>query len=173
MERFGSCRALAARFWRERREQIHLLADRADDLGRRLAATSPPLLLCHADIHTANLLIDAGGKIWVVDWDEVVLAPRERDLMFVAGGGISDRWVGRQDEEHFFQGYGPVELDPPALAYYRYAWAVSDIGAYGEQVFLRPDLGPIDRKESAEILKGLFKPGEIVEKALASGTVHP
>src|SRR5436853_7829208 len=48
--------------------------------------------------------------------------------------------VGPREEELFLQGYGATTVDPLALTYYRYAWAVSDIGAFGAQVFLRPDL---------------------------------
>lgn len=157
-----------ATFWRERRGQIRTLVERAEVLGRRLAEQGPELVLCHADIHTANVLISGDGQIWIVDWDETVLAPKERDLMFVAGGGISDRLVGPDDEELFFEGYGATALDPLGLAYYRYAWAVSDIGAYASQLYFRPDLGPVSRREAVEVFMGLFQPGEIVTKALAS-----
>jgi spectinomycin phosphotransferase len=157
-----------ADFWHQRRDEIRLLTARAEDLGRRLAERTPGFVLCHADFHTANVLVATDGQIWIVDWDESVLAPRERDLMFVVGGGISDDLVSPRDEERFLEGYGAVTIDPLALAYYRYAWAVSDIGEYSTQVFLRPDLGETDRHESAERLIILFAPGEIVSKALAS-----
>jgi spectinomycin phosphotransferase len=157
--------ALAAR-WRASRPVIRELLARAEELGRRLAASPPPPLLCHADIHTGNVLADAAGQIWVVDWDEAMLAPRERDLMFVMGGGISERLVGPREEAWFFEGYGPVEVDALALAYYRAAWAVSDIAAFGAEVCLRPDLGPVSRGEAARLFAGLFAPGEIVSIAL-------
>lgn len=159
--------ATLAMFWQARRGDIHTLLDRAEDLGQRLARTAPPLVLCHADIHTANVLLDADGQVWFVDWDETLLAPRERDLMFVVGG-ISSKLVGPRDEAHFFQGYGATAIDPLALAYYRYAWAVGDIGAFGEQVFFRPDLGPATRRASADLFMSLFNPGAIVALALAS-----
>jgi spectinomycin phosphotransferase len=126
-----------------------------------------PLVLCHADIHTNNVLVGGDADIWIVDWDETMLAPRERDLMFVVGG-ISRDFVDARREALFFDGYGDVELNQAALAYYRYAWAVSDVAAYGEQVFLRPDLGAKDQREAAERLSTLFEPGEIVEIALES-----
>lgn len=160
-------RALAT-FWRARREEILLLLARSEGLGRRLARTTPTQVLCHADIHTANVLLDPDGQVWFVDWDETTLAPRERDLMFVAGG-ISRRLVGPREEALFFQSYGVTTTDPLALAYYRYAWAVNDIGAYGEQVFFRPDLGPISKREGAEGFQSLFRNGEIVALAFASG----
>ena len=159
--------ALAA-FWQERREDIRTLLRRTESLGRQLAQAAPALVLCHADIHTNNVLLDEGGRVWIVDWDETVLAPRERDLMFVTGGGISSEFVGPRDEELFFQGYGAVSVDPLALTYYRYAWAVSDIGAYAAQVFSRPDLGLSERREAVERFMSLFRPGNIIALAFAS-----
>jgi len=37
--------------------------------------------------------------------------------------------IGPREEALFFRGYGATAIDPLALAYYRYAWAVGDIGA--------------------------------------------
>jgi spectinomycin phosphotransferase len=161
-----AARALA-QFWQSRRGDIRALLDRAEDLGRRLGEPAPPLVLCHADIHTANVLLDADGRVWFVDWDETILAPPERDLMFVVGG-ISSELVGPREEALFFRGYGATVVEPLALAYYRYAWAVGDIGAFGEQVFFRPDLGPTTRRASVDLFMRLFKPGEIVALAFAS-----
>lgn len=156
-----------AQFWQTRREEILTLLASAEELGQRLAKAGLPPVLCHADIHTNNVLIDTDGRLWIVDWDDTVLAPVERDLMFVVGG-ISRRLVGPREEAHFLRGYGATAIDPLALAYYRYAWAVSDIGAYGEQVFFRPDLGPATRVEAVDWFKSLFSRGAIVSIAFAS-----
>lgn len=174
-ERIGRCSydgAVAhelAAIWRERRDTIHALAARAEELGRQLAQRALPFVLCHADIHTGNVLLDAGGAVWIVDWDETVLAPKERDLMFAVGGGISRSLVGLREEELFLQGYGATPRDPLALTYYRYVWAVSDIGEYGAQIVARPDLGVVSQRAALEIFLSLFKPGEIVDLALQSG----
>lgn len=160
-------RSLIAEFWHERRELIRSLVARAEELGRRLAAARPPLVLCHADIHTNNVLLDGDDHIWIVDWDETMLAPRERDLMFVIGG-IGPGFVSPAQERFFFVGYGSAAIDSLALAFYRYAWATSDIAAYGEQVFLHEDLGPLDRREAVERFESLFAPGSIVDIALGS-----
>lgn len=109
-----AAQALAA-YWHERRGDIRTLTERAEDLGRRLAQRAPTFVLCHADIHTGNVLLDADQRVWIVDWDETLLAPKERDLMFVVGG-ISSELVGPREEELFFQGYGVTTLDPLALA---------------------------------------------------------
>jgi spectinomycin phosphotransferase len=158
-----------ATFWHERREDLRTLVARAEDLGRRLAQRAPAFVLCHTDIHTNNVLLDAGGQVWIVDWDETVLAPKERDLMFVAGGGINSELVGLHEEELFLQGYGPTTLDPLALAYYRYARAVDDISYYVDQVFFRPDLSEATKHAAVDQCMRLFLPGRIVAKAFATG----
>lgn len=159
-------RELAA-FWRSRRNEIFRLVARAEELGARLAGTAPPFVLTHGDIHIANVHLDERGRVWIVDWDETALAPRERDMMFVVGG-IHARLVSPRGERLFFEGYGPTVPDPLALAYYRYVWAVQDVGADGEQVLLLPDAGAVTRREGLEGLKGLFAPGAIVSIAAAS-----
>jgi spectinomycin phosphotransferase len=156
-----------AMFWRARREDIRTLMGRAEDLGHRLAQVAPAFVLCHADIHTNNVLLDAGGHLWIVDWDETILAPRERDLMFVVGGIIGGL-VGPHEEELFSQGYGATTVDSLALTYYRYAWAVGDIGAFAEKVFFRPDLGPGTKQAAVEGFMSLFMPGNIIALAFAS-----
>jgi len=165
-ETFGGFgQASIAGFWRANRGLIRTVVEQAQALGRQVAAAGPPFVLCHADAHTNNVLRDGDEHIWVVDWDETMLAPRERDLMFVMGG-IGPGFVTPAQEEVFFRGYGAVDVSQPALAYYRYAWATSDIGSYGEAVFLREDPGALDRQEAVERLQSLFEPGSIVDIAL-------
>jgi len=81
--------------------------------------------------------------------------------------------VGPREERLFFQGYGAATVDPLGLAYYRYAGAVEDIGAYAAQVFFRPDLGPGAKRAAVEGGMSLFLPGNIVALAFASGDRAP
>jgi spectinomycin phosphotransferase len=143
-----------AEVWDAHADAIRDVVARADALGPRLARARLPEVLCHADLHTWNVLVDTHGRIRVVDWDEAAVAPRERDLMFAVGGGISRRLVAPTDTDAFLAGYGDAAAPPLALAYYRAAWAVQDVVAYAHQG--RP----------AELAR-LFEPGEIVEIALA------
>jgi spectinomycin phosphotransferase len=159
-----------AAFWKSSHDQIRALVSRADALGRRLREKSSPHVLCHADLHTRNILLEGTDQWWLVDWDETVLAPKERDLMFVVGG-IARELIQPHDTEYFFSGYGDAPIDEDALAYYRYAWAVQDIGAYGEQVFFSPDLSEESRLHAVYSFKRLFDPGHIVSIAEADQTV--
>jgi spectinomycin phosphotransferase len=157
-----------ALFWREQRELIYRLMERLQQLAHQMQQATFPFVLCHADIHTNNILLDSEQQIWIVDWDEVMLAPMERDLMFVIGGGISRALVGLREEHLFVQGYGQVAMNALALAYYRYAWAISDISAYAAEVYFREDLGPETKRAAVASFVGLFQPGEIVTLAFAA-----
>jgi spectinomycin phosphotransferase len=162
-----------AEFWRARRGVIHGLVERADGLGRQLARSRFPQVLCHADLHTWNVLVDPDQRLWLVDWDEAILAPKERDLMFVVGGGIGHELVRPRDTAGFFQGYGEATIDPRLLAYYRAAWAVQDIAAYGEQALMVPTVSEETRRAAVAGFIDLFKPGNIVDLARASDTTGP
>ena len=153
-----------ALFWRAQQQRIRLVVERADALGDQLRRRSLPNVLCHADLHTMNVLVDSAQQLWIVDWDETVLAPKERDLMFVIGG-IGHGLVSPRQTDCFLLGYGETTIDQEALSYYRYAWAVQDIAAYGEQALLTPDVGTATRHNAVRQFIRLFAPGNIVDIA--------
>jgi len=151
-------------FLRAKRAEILDLVVRAERLARALQARPPEFILCHYDIHAGNILIDPNGAFYVVDWDDPILAPQERDLMYV-GGGLMGNWRTPQEEETlFYQGYSRTQIDPRALAYYRYERIVQDIAVYCEQL-LMPDKGGPDREQSLRYLMSNFLPNSTVEIA--------
>jgi spectinomycin phosphotransferase len=153
-----------ATFWRGRHAEVGRIMARAEALGRQLRQRGPRCVLCHADIHTANVLVDHDGGLHFVDWDETIIAPKERDLMFVVGSRIATV-VKPHEEELFFRGYGERAVDALALAYYRYEWVVQEIGAYGEQVFLAPEVGEKTKADAVRRWIAQFDPGETVDMA--------
>jgi len=156
-----------ADFWLENYETISTILERTDVLSKRMQETGLEFVLCDADIHTANLLLSDDDKIYIVDWDETMLAPKERDLLFVIESIFNDTSNGRW-EQLFFEGYGETEVDPLALAYYRYDWCVEDIGEFAEDVFGRENLGEETKANSIQWFKTLFAPGNSVETAIAT-----
>jgi spectinomycin phosphotransferase len=75
-----------ALFWRKNNDLIRTIIERAETIGKRLQQMDLKFVLCHADIHTANILLTQDQQMLIVDWDDTLFAPRERDLMFVPGG---------------------------------------------------------------------------------------
>ena len=156
-----------AAFLKARRGEVLDLVERAGQLAQALRALPLEFTLCHADIHAGNLLIDAGGAFFIVDWDNPILAPKERDLMAI-GGGLMGNWRPPQEEELlFYRGYGEAQIDARALAYYRYERIIQDIAVYCEQLLLTPEGGD-DRAQSLRYLMSNFLPGNTIALAYRS-----
>lgn len=160
-----------AEFWQAKRGEICDILAHCEALGRELCAAPPDFRLCHADIHTANILLPPAGGLAVVDWDCVVLAPKERDLMFVIAnqsGGAPDA-LAEQDlfVSAYFQGAADwcSQVDWQAIAYYRHEWVVQELGDYGQRVFFDPLAGLSTRQDAVDGVKALFDPGDVVEAA--------
>ncbi len=145
----------------------HLIA-RADTLGDTLRARPPAHVLCHADIHAANLLIGTDGALYIVDWDTLILAPKERDLMFI-GGGVGGAWNTAQEEALFYRGYGQTEIDRVALAYYRFERIVEDIVEFCERLLVT-DEGGEDRAVGLGKFVRQFGPNQVIEIAYGTDT---
>jgi spectinomycin phosphotransferase len=155
--------AQVAALMRLRQAEISHIVRRAEQLARALQSRRLEFVLCHSDIHIWNLLVSASGELYIVDWDNPILAPKERDLMFI-GGGISLAQTSAIGEALFYQAYGPTQVDQMALAYYRYERIVQDIYEYCQQL-LASQAGAEDREQSYQYLASNFLPGNTIEVA--------
>lgn len=147
-------------FLHSRRSQILNLIHRTESLEKFLKGQPRSFVLCHADIHPGNLLISS-DDFFIVDWDDPMLAPIERDLMFI-GAGISGKRHGNREASLFFQGYGHVKIDPIALRYFRCARIIEDL-AVECALILSAEAGDQDREQSFKYLRSNFSPGGEIE----------
>ena len=152
-----------AEFMRSTRDVIHHLIERADTLAAELRSIPLEFVLCHTDIHGGNMLFSDKNEFYIVDWDNPLLSPKERDLMFI-GGGVDWIWQNPHDEAEFYTGYGKTKINITALAYYRYERIIEDLVAYCEFLFLSDD-GGTDREPAYETFKRNFEPGQTIEIA--------
>ena len=128
---------------------------------------SPDYIVCHADIHAGNIFIDTHGTFYLVDWDTLILAPKERDLMYIGGSLMGGWYTPEEEEQLFYQGYGQTEVDPIPLAYYRYERIIEDIAVYCEQLFLA-DAGTDDLAQFVSYFESDFRPNGVIEVAYKS-----
>ncbi len=152
-----------AAFWKQKSDEITAVCDRVEEFERVLQNEKREFVLCHADIHTGNVLLDRQGNLHIVDWDQPLQAPKERDLMFI-GAGVAEIATPAQVEA-FYRGYGDRIVNPVAFAYYRYEWAVQDMGDFGSRVFLWDDMGEETKRDALSCFRSLFEPGRIIETA--------
>ncbi len=149
-------------FMKRHKEEIHRLVESAEFFGQKIQQEPEKFVLCHADIHGGNVLIDANGFIYIVDWDQSVMAPKERDLMFI-GGGVANVWNNPHEEEFFYKGYGKTEINRLILAYYRHERIVEDIAEYAQEFLLTTV--EADRSEMYKQFIAMFEPKGVVDIA--------
>jgi spectinomycin phosphotransferase len=164
--------AKMAAFLQARRAEVRDLIARTERCARALQAHSPDFVLCHSDLHAGNILIAADGAFYLVDWDNPILAPQERDLMYAGGGQFGAARTPDEEERLFYRGYGPTPLDPNALAYYRYERIIEDLAVECEQIFSADGSGE-DREQALRYMMSNFLPNGTVEIAYRADKTLP
>lgn len=154
----------------QRAVEIRTLIERTERLAAIVQASDLEFGLCHADLHAGNLLIEPGGDFHIIDWDEILLAPKERDLMYI-GGGLLGGWRAPAEEEAlFYQGYGPTQIDPVGLAYYRYERIITDLAIFAREL-LAVQGSREEREQSFRYMASNFDPGGVLEIARSADKV--
>lgn len=153
-------------FMKKHKTVIYQLVDRAEQLAVTVQHQHAPFVLCHSDLHAGNVFIDKKGTLYIVDWDNPVIAPKERDLMFI-GGGIGNVWNETREGELFYEGYGGTDVNMALLAYYRYERIIEDIAIYAQQLFQTREGGE-DRIRWYNDFISQFDPHGVVEIAIKS-----
>ncbi|MEU8154769.1 phosphotransferase [Micromonospora sp. NPDC048986] len=124
-------------------------------------------VVCHGDPHLGNLLLGADGQVWLIDWDDAVLAPPECDLMFVLGGVLAFAPISVEQQQAVLAGYGTTDVDPVRLAWFLAVRALDDLSDWTRQA-LHPDAEAADRDRAARIVRGLVSEVGLVTLAHAA-----
>lgn len=121
-------------------DAIHDLLARYDALVRDIAGSGDPWVVTHGEPHSANVVRTDDGRMHLVDWDTVKLAPRERDLAAL-GGDQTDVLPAYQAQA------GPFSARPRAIELFDLWWALAEICGY-VQGFRDPHTDSADSAES-------------------------
>jgi spectinomycin phosphotransferase len=112
---------------KSKNEIICDLIKRTEELYSILQNQSLQYVLCHADMNGWNLLIDQDNNLYLIEWDTVILAPKERDLMFIGSGIWNSGYKPAEEESLFYKGYGQTNRNQDVLCYYRFNRILQDI----------------------------------------------
>lgn len=122
------------------------------------------LCLCHGDIHAGNVIIEK-NNFYIVDWDTIIMAPKEKDLMFI-GGGIGGKWNTKEEILHFYKGYGEeIMIDNKLIKYYRCERIIQDIYEFYQEI-IGKKYDVEKRKLCLKHFKNQFEPKNVVEIGL-------
>src|SRR5260370_34481327 len=101
-----------------------------EKLAEMLQSRTFPSVICRADLHARNLIRDRAGHVFVIDWDEEMLAPKERDFIFIR----------EPQADAFWEGYGQKEIDWMLLSYYLWDRVVHEVIEEAQNWCFRDDL---------------------------------
>ena len=152
-----------------RQDTILRLVNHAEVLADKLKRQQLEFVFCHSDIHAGNVLIANTGDLYIVDWDAPILAPKERDLMFI-GGGVANVWNQVEEEELFYTGYGTTSFNQGAIAYYRNERIVEDIAIYYQSLLFEVH-AENDREIMYKHFLDMFEKNGVVDIAFSSTSI--
>ncbi len=161
-----------AAFLRQKWYDITDLIRRTEQLALALQSKSGNFVVCHSDLHAGNILVSDRRDFYIVDWDNPILALKERDLMYIGGCQGFIGYSALEEETLFFKGYGQAPIDPAALAYYRYERIIEDIAAFCQQIIVN-DRGEQDQKQALLYLKSNFATNGTLQVARQSDIDNP
>lgn len=91
-------------------------------------ALKPKFVICHGELTSSNILVTPDRDLYLADWDAPLLAPKERDLVYLTGPKMM----------FVLQGYRTIldqgDVDDKVIEYYQHWRNVREIAAYGERI---------------------------------------
>ncbi len=99
--------------------KIHELIEGLVKLNVHYKKNKPPLVITHGDITGLNI-IQVPGDIKLLDWDGCMLAPKERDLMFLNDSSFFNK-------EEYLKNINETKIDEQLITYYKLRWALDSI----------------------------------------------
>ena len=156
-----------AELWHPHRAELREVHQHTRNLAERLRSRVdlPRYVPCHGDPHLGNLVLTDGDRLALLDFDDAVLAPPERDLMFVLGGGVlADLAASEEQQRWFMEGYGTHTADADLLTYYRGLRLLEDTSELAA-ILLAPSSTEDDRDEALGHLTNVFSPTGMLVQA--------
>lgn len=156
-----------AELWHPHCAQLREVHQHTRSLAERLRSQGdlPRHVPCHGDPHLGNLVLTDDGHLALLDFDDAVLAPPERDLMFVLDGGVlADLAASGEQQRWFMESYGTHAVDADLLVYYRGLRLLEDTSELAA-IILAPSSTEDDRDEALGHLTNVFSPTGMLVQA--------
>ena len=121
---------------------------RLKELQAELRQRPHNMVICHTDLHGGNLITAAAGKLYLLDWENAMIAPPEHDLFF---------WAGDDNEWNRFwpsycQEMGAKLPESDILEFYFLRRALEDIADFIKRVLRADGSEARDAEDIAEII---------------------
>jgi len=139
-----------------RRAEIQGALNHLKRLQAYAQSSQPSMVVCHTDIHGGNLMTGCNEKLYLLDWENAMIAPPEHDLMFFAG------------EPGFFETFLPIyarqagssRIDLKLLEFYFFHRALEDLADFVLRIrsgTSTPEQDHADLQECIDILDSMLQ----------------
>lgn len=114
-------------------------------LGKILKDKDLEFVLCHGEPSPGNIMVDQNNEVYLIDWDEPLMAPKEKDLLFFESnlGPFSTGYAKFSSD---------VIIDREAWNFYIHSWNVAEIIDWGQRIFINK-LSAEEKQHALEKLK--------------------
>jgi len=133
------------------------------ELQGTVRAINKPKVICHTDLHGANLITDNQHNLYILDWENALIAPLEHDMIFFAG------------EENFWEIFWPnythqfseAHIESEILRFYFYRRTLEDIAGFVLRI-LQGEGSPERDQEDIGWLRGCLGEFDQIENTIAN-----
>ena len=125
------------------KDQVITYLIRLKELQSYAQTAGKAKVVCHTDLHGGNLITDEEGKLYILDWENALIAPPEHDLFFFVGEkGFWDLFW-----PNYIRQFSSASIDPDILRFYFYRRGLEDIADFIFRILRREDDPEKDRQE--------------------------
>lgn len=143
-----SVRQQAQKLFFDFKEKIYKELQVLQVLSKSLKQADIKYVLCHGEPSPGNIMITSGNQVFLIDWDEPIMAPKEKDLLFF-----------NNHLQPILKGYAKYSSDTvinkEIKEFYSHLWNVAEITDWGSRLFLS-QTSEEELKHSLEQLKNFF-----------------
>ena len=98
-----------------------------DELQRKVRRKNLEFVNCHGEPSPGNVLTSNSGEVYLLDWDDPIFAPKEKDLLFF-----------KDNIEPVRKGYSLFSkdnnIDQDVMDFYGHLWNLGEIADYGSKI---------------------------------------
>jgi len=134
-------------------EQIRTWMTEFRHLCHDILPGDEPWVVTHGEPHTSNVRWADDGRLLLIDWDTVALAPRERDL----GDVLAQASVEAPSEAYMRGGGSSARPRKAVFDLFAREWVLDELDVYGRQL-RRPHTGNENDRVAIESLREYLEP---------------
>ena len=128
-----------------------------ESLQSQLRSSNLDFVLCQGEPSPGNIMVGNDGEPYLIDWDEPIVAPKEKDLLFFS-----------HTIEPVLKGYSQhssdITINKDIEKFYSLLWNVNEIADWGNRIFFA-NSSEAELKHSLDQLKDFLDYSGLEDKA--------